>query len=417
MKREHLLIAVAALVAVTNCTKEEATVSSASQSQSQSDVINLVANTTRAQTMELSDLMGDTTGFVVYATYTDTSSDAWLIEGDSYIYDDTTSEWGWSDVDYAWPTDTDKYPVVFYSVYANDMDGVTTTPATELSTTTPLTASIVIAAPDSQIDLLATATSTETKPSSGKLAITFDHVLSKIDFGIIPGLDKMVYVAAFSLGNLEDEGDYDLQAASWSITSTTGDALYPLSDFSALDNVVGDETTATSLTNTASEDSFMLLPQTTTVWDAENWGGVIDSISNTYIDMLYRATYDSDTSADGESYIDYIGYTLAQDHPSYDSTNPDHTKYYDMALFIRAGYPLSSTWDKMKNYTYNIKIGTEDATNGYLLDDVYYDEDGVETPFEVDLDKEIGDLISDGNIHFDVNVSIWDDEGNTSTIN
>ncbi len=412
MKKEHLLIAAAALIAVTSCTKEEASVGTVSQSQGNTDVINFTTNTSRAETMDLSDLMSDASGFEVFATQAD--SESWLINSDYYQYSTTTGEWSWKTEEHAWPTDTDDYPITFYSVYASDLSDVTLSAATDLSTTTPLTASIAIAEPTNQIDLLATATSTSTKPSDGKLSISFDHVLSKIDFGVIIGSEKKVYLAAFELNNLEDEGDYDLKAGTWDVTSTSSDASYPLTDFTPVNGVTGDETTAISFTNTSDEYSLMLLPQTTTTWDVSSWDGTT-SIVDTHIEMNYRATYDTDTTS-GESYEDFIGYTYAQDHPDYDSTNSEHTKYYNKALFVKVGYPLSSTWSLGKNYTYNIKIGTEDATNGYLLDDVYYDEDGDETPFDVDLDKEIGDPLSDGNIHFNVSVGDWDSEGNTSTI-
>ncbi len=409
MKKEHLLIAAVAIIAMSSCTKEETAVNNTSLIATSTDVINFTTNTTRAETMELSDIVNDDTGFEVFATQINTDGNtAWLINSDYYKYNDTYEEWEWTTSDYAWPTTTDEYPVTFYAVYAPDLSSVTTASAasSDLSTLTPATVAITIAEPADQVDLLATVTAADSKPLDGKLSMCLDHVLTKIDFGVITGDDRKVYLGAFQLNNLEYEGTYDMSAGSWAVTSTSGDAEYPLTDFTPLNGEEGDGYSAISFTNTEDEYSLMLLPQTTTTWDVANWDG--STITDTHIEMNFRMTY-----ADG---TDFFGYTLGADYPNYESDNSEHTPYAEKALYVKVGYPLSTTWALDYNYTYNIKLGTEFATNGYLLDDYYYDVNDVKTPFPIELDKEIGDPLSDGNIHFDVSVCSWSDDDATSTI-
>ncbi|MFI3302112.1 MAG: hypothetical protein SNH35_05935 [Rikenellaceae bacterium] len=409
MKKEHLLIAAAAIFAISSCTKEESAVNNTPQIATSTDVINFTTNTTRAETMELSDILGDETGFEVFATQSNSDgSTTWLINSDYYKYNTTNEEWEWKTSNYAWPTTTDEFPVTFYAVYASDLSGVTTASAaaSDLSKSTPATVAITIAEPAKQVDLLATATAADSKPLDGKLSICLDHVLTKIDFGIITGSDRKVYLGAFQLNNLEYEGTYDIDASEWAVTSTSGDAEYPLTDFTPVNGEEGNESTAISFTNTEDEYSLMLLPQTTTEWDVENWDGT--AISETHIEMNFRMTDANDS--------DFFGYTYAIDYPGYESDNPEHIEYAEEALYLKVGYPLSTTWASDYNYTYNIKLGTEFATNGYLLDDYYYDEEGEKTPFPIEIDKEIGEPLSDGNIHFDVSVCGWSDDNATSTI-
>lgn len=416
MKTKHLLTTAAFAIAMaSSCSKDEAQMVAGSQ-ESNPDEINFNTTTTRASIALLSDLTSSTTGFTVYATYTGDTTDEWLIEGDkSYVYSGST--WSWNDTDTnsattdspEWPTETSEYPVNFYAIYANDMTDITISKATTLTanTSSVVTADVTIQEPISQVDIIATSTETATKPSDGKLTLAFDHMLSKVNFGVIAGYKKSVYLNQLLMHNLDENGTLNLTDLNWDITPEVYTADYDVSSYLSSDAYVGaseSENSATAITSNTNKGSLMLLPQQATASDVDTWSSDSDP-TNTYICVHYRAEYDSK---------DYIGYAKASSHPDYISSDDD--EYGQTTLFVKVGYPMSTNWSSGKGYTYNVKIGTEDASNGYLLDDYYYDQDGKKTKFPIDFDKEVGDPISDGTIDFDITVNDWDDSGDAVSI-
>ncbi len=388
--------------------------------------INFLTNTTRATTQLLTNLEDDLAGFIVYSTILDSDGDeAWSLAGDNNYVNGGTGTWSWSDSDadeVEWPTDATSYPVNFYAVYyPSTMTGVELTAASDLSETdvVPVSVGVTIAEPASQEDLLAAYASTSTKPADGKLSLAFDHVLTKVDFGVYIGLNKKIYLNGFSFVNLDEDADYDVGGSAWSNNNDSYTAAYPLTDYSAINGVEGTsttETTATSLTILTDDSdpySLMLIPQSATAWDISEWVSLnsytdaedkdIEDPTDTYVEILYRIS--DDTAEDG-TFVDYIGFEDASDHPDFATLGSD-----DLAgdpLYVKVGYPVSTSWTKGKSYTYNIKLGTADASNGYLLDDVYYDENGDPTDLPIIPSKTIGDPVSDGLINFDVEVGDWD---------
>ncbi len=439
MKKKHLLLAAVAIIGAVSCTKDEAEMQSASYT-TDADAIGFFTYTTRVDVSDIADLESSKDGFAVYATQTNSDgNDEWMLTGAySYLYDG--EEWGWSSSAAntpQWPTDATNYPMRFYAIFSTDLSNTSLTSPTaeeESDTVNPITASVEILTPSLQTDLLATYTIADTKPSDGKLTLCFDHILSKIDLGAIVGYNKRVYFQGLAVNNLFDEGDYNIMGTSWEVTSTDQTAQYSISNFTNVNGVSGTSTaedSAISITLNAATDeedvtennSLMLLPQmSVTAWDVDEWAadvtydeeGYVDNmpeITGSYIEALYRVEHD--TTGDGD-YEDYIGYSDASDY----DTDQDTSGHAGDPLFIKVGYPLSiDEWSAGKNYTYNLKIATSDATNGYLLDNVYYDENGDPTDILIDYDdKQVGDPISDGYISFDVMTCPWGDGGSSSVL-
>ncbi|MFR9602913.1 MAG: hypothetical protein SNG02_03465 [Rikenellaceae bacterium] len=406
MKRKHLLTTAAFAIAfASSCTNEDAPMVAGSQDVNP-DEINFTTTTTRASVALLSDMTSSLTGFTVYAIYTGDTTDEWLIAGDNnYVYSQDDSAWGWYDTANApeWPTESTQYPVNFYAIYANDMTGITTSMASTLTSNTSnvVTADVTIQEPTKQYDIIATSTEAATKPSDGKLTLSFVHMLSKVNFGVVAGYKKDVYLNQLLLHNLDENGTLDLTYLNWNISPNEYTADYDVSSYLSSTAYTGtdqSEAIATSITSNDNEGSLMLLPQQATESDVDIWSSDADP-TGTYICVHYRTEYDSD---------DEIGYAQASSHPDYSSPSDDD-EYGQTALYVKVGYPLTTNWSWGKGYTYNIKIGTVDASNGYLLDDYYYDESGTKTKYPIDFDKEVGDPISDGTIDFDILVIDWDD--------
>ncbi len=409
MKRKFLLIA-ASVALMASCTKQDEPLAMVQEEIPSSDIIGFRANTSRAATLTLDNIEGDATGFGVYATSTTTADgDTWFLDG-SNKYKYTSPTWGWSGTSEQWPTDAATYPITFFALYAPTYTGITvetvTKGGTVANTADPLSADITIQAPAAQSDILAATVVADTKPSDGKLSMSFNHILSKVDVGIIPGYNKTIYVNYLAANNLDNSGTYSIGTKAWSATSGTFTTDYDISSAltSFTSGITGSdsaEKTATAITATADNKSLMLLPQNATASDTDTWVANVDP-TGTLIEMRYRSEYLSSESGDME---DAIGYADASDHPAY---NPvDDVAFDNKALFVKVGFPLSTAWTMGSNYTYNIRMGTADATNGYLLDDYFYDEDGNRTKFKIDFDKEPGDPISEGEINFDITVKEW----------
>ncbi len=398
MKRKFLLIATAVFV-MASCTNQQEGVETSQESLWVSDAIGFRTNTTRATILYLSDMQSSTLGFDVYATSGDGA--AWYLDGsNSYVYTSSAEAWGWSQGSETWPEDESDYSLTFYALYAEDYQGI----AIDDSDLSTLTADVDIQDVDNQVDILATTATASARPSDGKLSLAFDHILSKVDFGVVVGYEMSVYIAGLAVRNLYQSGSYDIGASSWAVTTTT-DTDYDLSDYmdytTEIEGTDSSEATATSLTTDGY--SLMLMPQGVTATDVETWTEDAD-IDGSYIELLYRMESSDD--------VDYIGYNQANTHPDY--SDSEDVAYDGLPLFIKVGYPVSTNsftsgeWDMSMNYTYNIKLGTTGATNGYILSEVYYLEDGTATDFAIDYtDKEVGDPISSGEICFDIVVNSW----------
>ncbi len=402
MKRISLLVFAVSALWLSSCTQES--VESTTSSARAINQIGFLSNTTRANTLTISTLQGDEDGFAVYGVYNNDS--AWHTDMDgenNYTY--ASGDWAWKGNTPEWPTDdasansiNSYYPINFYAYYTTeelgDDSGITLTDngITDLA--------LSYEAPtDGQTDILVATATANARPTGDRLPLVFNHILSKAKFALSIGEKMTMHTQSLGFNNICSNRTYSITGSDWEDQGTD------------IDNYPYLETTNTALILTSSNSSFdssygdlMLLPQTTTSWDTDDDS---DEVTGCHIYMLYRAEYDGDVNA--------IGYEDASDHPNYDSTNSEMSKYDGEPLFVKVGYPLGDTDFVLKtgySYSYNINMGTTDATNGYLLDDVYYDADGNPTEFEIE-GKVVGDPISNGYINFTVSVKEWVESSTT----
>ncbi len=378
------------------------------------DNINFSANTTRASSNGLPEVQQ---GFKVFATENGNAS--WFINGDIYKYG---ANWDWQNGPHKWPKDKTKYPMNFYAFYPHTADGFT--PSTNIVGT--VTANITIKSdPATQTDYLAANyINVTTKPASGKLNLMFKHITSKVNFSVIAGTGAKVVVQQLHMQNVGNTGTYNYVSEltgnhAWSSSLTDGTLdkykYFPTevvpSTTTALPTftpTTADETTKNPVYGkSVTNRHLMLRPQTATAtWagtktdPAATANGKIEP-TKAYIESVYRIEANGDENA--------VGYQNAAKHPDFSTLTPEQQRdLTDKPLFIKVGFPLgaSLTWDQGKGYMYSLKLGTADATGGIIIDDNYYDEKGNRTDLTI-KDKEPGDPVNDGDIHFNVDVTEW----------
>ncbi|MFI3316424.1 MAG: fimbrillin family protein [Rikenellaceae bacterium] len=383
MKKISLFIAACTLCAAVGCSQDEGTDLTASSSE---NIIGFMTNTTRAETLTLTHLQEDDAGFAVYGIKNGNGSWDGQMDGSNF-YSYVTGDWDWTGSKPAWPSESTDYPINFYAFYPTTASGMSVDDNSESQL------AITYQAPtDGQSDILVASATTDERPVGDKLPLTFNHILSKVNLNVVTDETYVVYTQALGLNQICNERQYKVATGAWESQAASDNDNFPymLTQDPAVDSSSDDIV--------ASYGDLMLLPQTTDSWDPESSS---ESVEGAHLYVIYRA---EDVKG-----ADLIGYEDASSHPDY---NPDtDSAIADMALFVMVGYPLGETdftYESGKGYTYNINIGVENATNGYLIDDYYYDEGGNKTKFEVE-GKDIGDAISDGYINFTVTVNSWED--------
>ncbi len=411
--KKILMTLVAAGLILTGCTRNE----TEGYDIANPDVISFSSSTSRAVIHDLSTLTNDVNGFRVYGK-TANVSDAWHtnVNGENnYAYSE--SNWGWVGTPAEWPTTDASYPMSFYAMYPADQP-TTVTAATVLSRDVTIAATAA-----TQTDLLAATATAESKPASGKLSMTFDHILSKVNFGVIAGHDMVPEILTVKINNVNSYNTYNYILHTWGNMSTT------VADYDYFHNTTVPFTTTGTDTNEevavpfytsaeAASAHLMLMPQTAesgapAAWDME--AGTLNT--NSYIEVIYRITT--------TTLSDYIGYTeggdYMVDYPLFN--NPGWGGYsgglgtgdsqYNDHLYIRVGFPVAVSWVPGKGYVYNLCLGTADSTNGYYIDTTYYDNTGSDTgvPIKGPEGEDItpGDPVTSGVINFLIDVSNWDD--------
>ncbi len=385
MKRDSLLILAAATACAVSCSQESVQeISSASEAQ----VIGFTTNTSRAAVATITTLQDDKAGFALYGAMANGEGEwADLMDGNNnYVY--TDGLWGWEGEAPQWPeVDSEEYSIKFYAIYYLSGEGVTVTDDSQE------VLAVNYAAPtDGQVDILVANATADARPAGDKLPLVFDHILAKSTFKITTGEGVTIYTQAVGFNNVCSEREYDIYGAKWNSQEDSN-----IDDYSFLNTInpaISSDTDDFEGTN----GDLMLLPQTTTSWDVSD-----DSASGAHIYLFYRAKTSDDDNL--------IGYTSAINHPDYNSDTDDYT----VALFVKVGYPLGTTdfeWEMGNNYIYDINLGTVGATNGYLLDEYYYDADGNVTTFTI-KGKDVGDPVSDGYINFTVSVNAWEETTTT----
>lgn len=395
------------------------------------NVINFSATTTRATINNLTNVKG---GFPVYANWLG-STNAWHING--IIYKFGTNSWGWDLAANApqWPAVDINKKIHFYAYYPADNttegnpDGFTPNAETVGTLTGAFTINPTAA---TQIDFLAANTpNIERVPQGGSVPLAFKHITTKINFGVIAAEGTKSYIQQMNINNVKNTGTYDYVAPgdqdavvkNW--TSTDFTTIKPAYDYFGTTTV--DKTPKKTHEFTATESSFysanhnnhlMLLPQKeTAVWVPVKQTSVSYTPDEAYIGSVYRMT-----SADGNT--DLVGYSDASKHPNYNDLPENSTwKSYKGPLFVKVGFPLAPKTDQIPNptfswtmgkaYTYNIMLGQNGSTGGYILDEHYYDENGNPTDLTIN-GKKPGEPVSGGTINFDVTVGDWGTDENTS---
>ncbi|MFI3319542.1 MAG: fimbrillin family protein [Rikenellaceae bacterium] len=417
MKQRNLLIAAAAL-AIVGCTNDESA-TTAALSTFDSKAINFSSNTTRASVVTLATLETDGNKFKVFATSGDNPT-SWYTDGTytingeyNYVYSEAASDWAWSSISPAWPTATTGYPMRFLAVYPSS---ITTSEAKdELTEEISLNSEITIEATSAdQVDIMTALSTTNAKPADGHLALCFKHILSRLNFSIVAGNGVTVELQRITVNNVGNKGKYSHDAQAW--TDAPDEFA---SDYTYVELVEDDKFTTTGKDETVENAAFvseddnynylMLMPQI----DAPEWDPAkmvsgdedVDDMTGAYIEVIYRYEAPVATSS--------IGYSSYTEHPNYiaDPDNEAYDKYKDnddvgeTALYIRVAYPLDAAWEIGNAYSYNIGLGTLSSSNGYLIDDVYYDKNGDPTDFPIDLeDIKPGDPVSSDRIDFTVSI-------------
>ena len=407
--------------------------------ESSSDAISFASPATRASITTLSTLEHDGSGFRVYATLGATPA-GWYADGNdnpidgapahNHKYDGT--KWGFAPPVF-WPLT--GYPMNFYALYPSSPTGMGNM-TTGFSPLTLQASYTVPALVGNQQDVLTAKVTVAGKPATAKQDITFDHILSMVDFQIISGRGTTPAIQSIALANIGTTRTYNFILNNWvtpqALTGSAnyvyygtvggGTAVLPTWPASTTTWTADDATpnaiyTATT-TPAAAQAHLMLMPQTGSSWTpVRNQNPAL--ITGGYIGLIYRM---GTGGAGGVGTPHEVGYAAANQHPQWTAYGGGYTG----PLFVKAGFPLPSispapagsfVWEKGNGYNYRIGLGTPNSCNGYILDENYYDDKGNRTNLtliEVLREgKRVGDKLQDGVIHVTLGVEPWVDQPET----
>lgn len=387
---------------------------------SQGDFISVGPTTTKAPASTVSSMQTD--GFRVFATGGDVATtNAWYpgIDGNNlHIYDG--GYWNFEQR-VAWPnptTEAAKYPMTFYAwypAYPTEMPEVTASPAA-----TPILRGKYTVKPTAaeHEDFIAGKAVANTKPAGGNLPMTFHHVLSRIDVGIVSGKGATPIIQGMGIAYIGDSRVFDFTFGTWMAQPETYAAHFPY--YGTLD-FHREEGSPTVLPvwyagpgegddevykpHEGQTGSLMLMPQT-----GRSWVPVAGSAPTSDAGLIYILYRMYNNQPAGYPY-DEVGYASARIHPDYPGSG------YEGPLYALVGFPLSPnptfTWEQGKGYIYHIGLGNIvngiPSCNGYLLSEYYYDSQGRKTTYRVRDGRRVGEKLNDGVIHVSVNVNEWND--------
>jgi len=380
-----------------------------------SDAISLApstAATTRASISDLSTLQDDPNGFVAYAK----SGSNWYagLDGstkNNHVWDKHESQWGF-ETSVHWPGDANDYPMTFYAFYPQkDANNKVITGI--IPPTSGLTLGVILP-PDKkdQLDLLAGQKETKNKPASGTLTMTFNHILSKVNFSVsIDDKNYTAYVLALGFKNLYSQNNYDVIAAAWKPfgINTNSDSYEYYNSFAVKDPTEASYTENVfssssrnfffDINDKESDEHLMLLPQDGKVWPTNVATVELPKSDEAFVQMLYRL--------ENGTNVDFIGFKDASTHGGYATSQLKKDKY-EGSLYVKVGYSFVLDWKQGKGYLYNIPLP---GTGGRLLDDHLYDDKGNRTDLKVPGGKVPETILgSDDEIRLDPTVSDWDDQ-------
>ena len=383
----------------------------------QTELIGFTTTTTRASSVDLTAMKDDPTGFRVFATGGN-APDRWYKDDEGTPIDGSNhhrwnnGKWGFN-MPVKWSKSGDDYPMKFYAYFPASSVGFEQ--FTEIiSPNTSLTAFYTVQAVNKQEDLMAARITTSVRPASGTVGLVFHHILSKINFGIIAGTGSLPMIQSLEVVNAKDKRGFSFVEGSW-FTQPVGLASYRYypkapSGGGAIPVFIPDDcdgSAANPFYKGAHGNHLMLMPQVEKSWKPTSSVQPLD-LSGGYVCLIYRMNLnDVETPC-------LVGMDDATKHPDHATKGAGYTG----PLFVKAGFPLPAdgsgnfTWEKGYSYLYNIVLGTYDSSNGYIIDENYYDENGNRTNLPLlEIRDEIklpGDKLNDGNIHFILNVNEWD---------
>ncbi len=428
------------LVVLTSCSKEETTFLD-KNTENNSNNIGIATVIDGISVSKVADVTTATlnTSGVELNVYTldANSTTAWSYsslfesDGENWI---SANQQPWSTVD---------FPATFYSIYDGTGAALNVDYSQEPSVQFSVTGSTARDASVNgdlnscnQKDIVYAKNTIYQIPAGGKVPLVFNHALAKVNFFVGSGTNS-VHIKSLKLRNIYETGvmkfgtkdmapgievigtkDYSYGYYLWDKTT----APNALRDGYA---IMGD---ATNYTVPTSDAAFMLIPQTLTPIDLNhvyfNWavaehyfngtsfypwrvempefgnsllGKIIHplGLNGSYVEVLYCATDNIGESA--------IGYKEGREHPDGDSS-------MDTPLYVKAIFPLEINLMAGKYYMLTLGMGIEGSTGGYLIDDRYYDNNGMRTDLETK--EKLGEpIIPKEDAYIDIVVSAVEWEG------
>ncbi len=499
MKKIIICAAVAAL-ALSSCSKIDV-VDSANNVPNNPNLIGFTSNTTRATANDVTNVEF---GFQIFGH--DNTSNEWYNDGEATLINGTfdyfkptapstsvsdNNGWQWRNSTAAsdskdqansveaptWPTALGDYPMTFYAAYPipEDADGGNNE---ALSATAPVAPGSPTITGDkiipinrfSQQDHLSAKASASVKPANGKIALTFNHILSKENVSVTAGENLYVEVQGIHFHNINSTNTYNYVNQTWPSDATAK------AEYEYRRTVFGGSTTAGGTTanylatpffveaNSATEASgakdaihnngdgtisngnLMLLPQTFSQVTINTKGADANDeniMAGAYIEVFYRVETIGDVDVVGRkdiqnptgSDIYYYSsnlterYTWSQANGVLITTANTYNNYVDNvndyiangtigndALYIRAIFPIYSK-DQEDNVA-GIATWAQGQSYRYNLmiggtkgNGGYYADnqyyDEAGNPTGLYHSGEAGDPVFDNRIHFTVIVSEW----------
>ncbi len=429
-----------------------------------SESIGFTSNTTRAAALDLTYLQGLTGGFTVYGHTKDASS--WYGEGGVTIdgatskYKWNTSFWVWADQTGAQEAKAPKWPAEDAATYPMTFFAANQTAAIEVTGTAApgdVTKEIVISgAPADQKDLMAAWGQANEIPETGKIALNFKHILSKVNIGASIDAGYGVEIISAEFHNVRNNRNYDYAVSNtttelgwdpWSAWSSTNLLDVPYLTTSATAATITGASAGTQLVG--ADGNMMLIPQSligalsadpaksTTFANYSTDHSMVESTALTqptstagsdrgaisagaYITLIYRMYKDDGTT---KTDIDKLGMADYEDHPYIVDATKRPNGFITSGLptgatplYIKVFIPITyDSWEAGKGYKFVAALGTDGA--GSYFDDTYYDNKGGDTNLPITSDKGTGISPVDPNepvtvkyIHFTVTATDWDGE-------
>lgn len=464
--------AIALMVLATSCAKNEVVPEGPGNENLKTDLISFRSSTgkTRANDNGLTQVASgfNVIGVTSTGLYINGFGDP---SGNEQVYWKNGAEWSWkvtpADDKKNWPTAKDDYPLDFFAAFPKRDDikrGVTSADITATPNMTPNAGFIYntyfekvanTVTNDVTVDYLAASFKAQSKPTNGILDLSFKHIMSNITFAVKVPENVTAVIHSIKVVNVNKNGrSYDYKDLAWSADEIYDDAVnhthyahYVASDAAGARKI----TKTTPVVNGFSDgntgyNTLKLMPQTNVEpWalgvdatsfdsfrgDAAHWATKYPTVDAAAIEAWHmKETVDAEVGMKNSN-----GWKGARIEVIYCLVDTKNDKnligYYNgvagktSTRYIRVGYPLDIANIDTKGdgtlmglqpgyrYTFTISLGTNDATNGVLLDPDYKDENGNTTTDPVDNPKRNpGDIIAEtGKINFNVTVTDWIDFG------